>query len=247
MRPPSRPRGGIQRSRRRSIASWRAAWPRIPRTALIPAMSWPLRYIRSRARAPNRRLQQSKTTLVVATNAPTRRRAHGGSLPVAGVELQVIRSFRAGLVVPPPPEAVRFAAAVPLDAMIHTTQTVMEAPPSGIADGASPAVDGKESSAKSSRSAKPSSSRQKRSLNLRSSPSKALSAALPSLPTVKEPAASAVASSGLQIEVTSAVAEGTLTVFADRELLFSIDLASEKKGQPLHFENSLPAGPHHSE
>jgi hypothetical protein len=64
------------------------------------------------------------------------------------------------------------------------------------------------------------------------------------LPTVKEPAASAVASSGLQIEVTSAVAEGTLTVFADRELLFSIDLASEKKGQPLHFENSLPAGPH---
>jgi serine/threonine protein kinase len=160
------------------------------------------------------------------------------------LSFQVIRSLRAGLVVPPPPEAVRFAAAVPLDALIHTTQTVTEAPPSGIADGASSAVDGKESSTKPSRSAKPASSRQKRPLNLQSSPSKALSAALPSLPVVKEPAAPAVASSGLQIEVTSAVAEGTLTVFADRELLFSIDLASEKKGQPLHFKNSLPAGPH---
>jgi serine/threonine protein kinase len=160
------------------------------------------------------------------------------------LSVPAIRSVRGGLVLPPPPKAVRFETAVPLDALIHTTQTVTEALPSGIADTSSPAVERKESATKPSRSAKPSSSRQKRPLNLQSSPSKAVVAALPSLPVVKEPAAPVAPSSGLQIEITSAVSEGTLTVFADRELLFSIDLASEKQGRPLHFENALPAGPH---
>ncbi len=158
------------------------------------------------------------------------------------LSFQVIRSVRAGLVVPPPPEAVRFAAAVPLDALIHTTQTVTEAPSSEIADGASPGIDGKESSTKPSRSAKHPQSHQKPALSLRRAPAKAVVAALPASPALKEPAAPAA--SGLQIEVTSAVTEGTLTVFADRQLLFSVDLATEKKGQPLHFENALPAGPH---
>ncbi|HYW98143.1 MAG TPA: hypothetical protein VE822_03450, partial [Candidatus Elarobacter sp.] len=50
--------------------------------------------------------------------------------------------------------------------------------------------------------------------------------------------------SSLQIEITSAVREGTVIVFADRELLFSVNLAEEKKGQPVHFEHTLAAGPH---
>ena len=158
------------------------------------------------------------------------------------LSVPVIRSVRGGLVVPPPPRAVRFEAAVPLEALVHTTQTVTEALPSAIADGATPAVEGKERSIKSSRSAKVSSSHQKHPSNLQSSQPKAVLAAVPSLPAVKEPAAPAASS--LQIEITSAVSEGTLTIFADRQLLFSIDLASEKKGQPLHFENALPAGPH---
>jgi serine/threonine protein kinase len=160
------------------------------------------------------------------------------------LSVQVMRSVRGGLVVPPPPKAVRFEAAVPLDALVHTTQTVTETLPSESADAALREGERKESSTKPSRSAKPSSSRQKRPLNLQRSPAKALSAALPSSPPVKEPAAPAAPSSGLQIEITSAVNEGTLIVFADRQLLFSIDLASEKKGRPLHFENALPAGPH---
>jgi len=131
---------------------------------------------------------------------------------------------------------------VPLEALVHTAQTVTEALPSGIADGATPAVEGRERTIKSSRSVKASSSHQKHPSNLQSSQAKAVLAAVPSLPAVKEPAAPAA--SGLQIEITSAVSEGTLTIFADRQLLFSIDLASEKKGQPLHFENALPAGPH---
>jgi hypothetical protein len=70
-------------------------------------------------------------------------------------------------------------------------------------------------------------------------------AALPSLPLVNESAAKpAASSSGLQIEITSAVKEGTLTVFVDRELLFSRDLAGEKQGQPFRFAHALPAGPH---
>jgi hypothetical protein len=130
---------------------------------------------------------------------------------------------------------------VPLEALVHTAQTVTEALPSDIADGATPAVEGRERTIKSSRSVKASSSRQKHPLNLQSSQAKAVLAAVP---IVKEPAAPAAPSPSLQIEITSAVSEGTLTVFADRQLLFSIDLASEKKGQPLHFENALPAGPH---
>jgi hypothetical protein len=158
------------------------------------------------------------------------------------LSVPVMRSVRSGLVVPPPPHLVRFEAAVPLDALVHTTQTVAEAPSSEIADGTSPAVGGKESSTKPGRSAKHLQSRQKPALNLRSTPAKAVVAALPASPAVKEPAAPA--NSGLQIEVTSAVTEGTLIVFADRQLLFSVDLATEKKGQLLHFENALPAGPH---
>lgn len=158
------------------------------------------------------------------------------------LSVPVIRSVRSGLVVPPPPHAVRFEAAVPLDALVHTTQTVAEVPSSEIADGTWPSVGGKESSTKPGRSAKHLQSRQKPALNLRSAPPRAVVAALPASPAVKEPAAPAA--SGLQIEVTSAVTEGTLTVFADRQLLFSVDLATEKKGQPLHFENALPAGPH---
>lgn len=150
------------------------------------------------------------------------------------LSVPVIRSARFGLVVPPPPHAVRFEAAVPLDALVHTAQTVTEALE------VSPSVEDEESSRKPSRSPKHPPSHPKPAL--RSAPPKALVAALPASPAVKEPAAPAA--SGLQIEVTSAVTEGTLTVFADRQLLFSVDLATERKGQPLHFENALPAGPH---
>ena len=150
------------------------------------------------------------------------------------LSVPVMRSVRSGLVVPPPPHVVRFEAAVPLDALVHTAQTVREALE------ASPAVEDEESSRKSSRLAKHPPSHPKPAL--RSAPAKAVVAALPASPAVKEPVAPAA--SGLQIEVTSAVSEGTLTVFADRQLLFSVDLATEKKGQPLHFENALPAGPH---
>ncbi len=59
--PPSRRNPAVSPGfRQRWIASWPAAWPRIPRTALLPAMNWPLRFIHSRARAHKRRRRKSK-------------------------------------------------------------------------------------------------------------------------------------------------------------------------------------------
>jgi len=76
-------------------------------------MSWPLRYIRSRAERPSR-LQHQKTTLVVATNAPTRRVLMAAACLLLALSFQVIRSFRAGLVVPPPQKLFDLRRQVPL-------------------------------------------------------------------------------------------------------------------------------------
>jgi hypothetical protein len=54
----------------------------------------------------------------------------------------------------------------------------------------------------------------------------------------------AAAAPTLQIEITSAVAEGALAVFADRELLFTTNFATAAPGEPIHFEHAVPAGPH---
>jgi len=106
---PERPRGGnpaVSPALDRVVARCLA---KNPRTALLPAMSC-LCAISLGARERQSALQQSK-------DDPGGRdqRAHktswlmAAAFPVAGVELSVIRSFRAGLVVPPPPEAVRSA------------------------------------------------------------------------------------------------------------------------------------------
>jgi hypothetical protein len=59
-----------------------------------------------------------------------------------------------------------------------------------------------------------------------------------------EPVAQAVPAPSLQIEITSAVSDGTLAIFADRELLFTTNFASAAPGEAIHFEHALPAGPH---
>jgi len=61
---------------------------------------------------------------------------------------------------------------------------------------------------------------------------------------VSEPAAQAAPAPTLQIEITSGVAEGTLAIFADRELLLTTKFATAAPGEPIHFEHALPAGPH---
>ena len=151
--------------------------------------------------------------------------------------VSAMRSVRARLAVPPPPAGVRFSLALPPDALMHTSQDVAPVP---VADASSPADERKNSPARLNRSAK--NSRAHEEHPLRNSSSKTLVAALPSSPPVNQP--TATPHSSLQIEITSAVREGTVIVFADRELLFSVNLAEEKKGQPVHFEHALAAGPH---
>ncbi len=154
----------------------------------------------------------------------------------------MIRSVRTRLAVPPPPAGLRFSAAVPHDAVIRTSQTVTATPQSDIAG--APVGKQKHLSVRPKRSTKHAPVDEKQPRDLPSSSSKVFFAALPSLPLVNERAAPTAPTSGLHIEITSAVTEGTLAVFADRELLFSANLITEKHGQPMHFEHALPAGPH---
>jgi serine/threonine protein kinase len=158
--------------------------------------------------------------------------------------IPLTRSVRGRLVVPPPPAGLRFTSAVLPDALIYASQTVTAAPPSDAPAASPPAGEQKNSPAPSNRPAKHAAAREKRPSGLQNPPATAFFAALPALPLSKEPPAQAAPNSGLQIEITSVVSEGTLTVFADRELLFSANLAAGKQGQPMHFEHPLPAGPH---
>jgi hypothetical protein len=68
-------------------------------------------------------------------------------------------------------------------------------------------------------------------------------AASPKL-SVDAPAASVALATSLHIEISSAIHEGTLAIFADRELLFSTNLQSAAPGEPIRFEHALPAGSH---
>jgi serine/threonine protein kinase len=154
------------------------------------------------------------------------------------------RSARARFVVPAPPAALRFSAAPPPDASFHTSQTVAAALPSDDAGESLGAGERKNSPVRPKRSGKREPAHEKQPEDLASSASKLFFAALPSLPLVNEPAPQAIRTSQIQIEITSVVKEGTLTVFADRELLFSQDLSSTRQGQPMHFEHALPVGPH---
>ena len=154
-----------------------------------------------------------------------------------------LRSARARFAVPPPPAGLRFSAAPPPEALFHTPQTLAAALPSDNADESLRAGERKNSPARPKRSAKHEPAHEKPSADLASSASNLVLAGLPPLPPVNEPAPQ-VRSSRIQIEITSAVSEGVLTVFADRELLFSQDLSSARQGQPMRFDHALPAGPH---
>jgi len=158
--------------------------------------------------------------------------------------VSVIHSVRARLAVPPPPANLRFTSAVPPDALLYASQTVTVAPQPNAVDASSPEASEKNPPKRPSRSAKHNLVRKTQPKALQHFPSEAFFAALPTLPPVNEPPAQAAPNSALHIEITSAVSEGTLTVFADRELLFSADLAAEKQGHSMHFEHALPAGPH---
>jgi hypothetical protein len=167
-----------------------------------------------------------------------------GACLVLAFSFPAVRSVRTWLAVPPPPASLRFTSAPPTEAFLYASQAETAAPLPDAADASSLLAVQKDAPKRANRSAKRAAAPAKRPGELKNSPSETFFAALPSLPLVSTPAAQAAPGSGLQIEITSAVNEGTLTVFADRELLFSADLARQKQGQPMHFEHALPPGPH---
>jgi hypothetical protein len=70
-----------------------------------------------------------------------------------------------------------------------------------------------------------------------------VSVAAPALPVFMAPASPAAAQrASLHIHIDASVAEGTLAIFADHDLLLTTRLFT--RTEPLHIEHSLPAGPH---
>jgi serine/threonine protein kinase len=154
------------------------------------------------------------------------------------------RSVRARLALPLPPANVRFTSAPPPEAFLYASQTEAAALQPDATDVSLAEAAQKVTPKRTNRSAKHGPAPAKQPRDLRNSPAPTFFSALPSLPLVSTPTAQTAPASGLQIEITSAVREGTLTVFADRELLFSADLSAQKQGRPMHFEHALPPGPH---
>jgi hypothetical protein len=147
------------------------------------------------------------------------------------------------MVIPPPPATLHFSSALPPDALSDTLQIAASLPVPDAGEPSALKTAPKASATQSNPSAKHA-ARKKPPSSLQNSSSKSFFAALPSLPLVSEPAPPAARSTEIQIEITSAVSEGILTVFADRELLFTQDLSSAKPGQPMRFEHALSAGAH---
>jgi serine/threonine protein kinase len=72
-----------------------------------------------------------------------------------------------------------------------------------------------------------------------------VSLAAPVLPVFMAPASPAAAQrASMHINIDGGVAEGTLAIFADHELLLTTALYTRTTSEPLHIEHSLPAGPH---
>jgi serine/threonine protein kinase len=64
-------------------------------------------------------------------------------------------------------------------------------------------------------------------------------------PVFMAPASPATAQrASLHINIDASVAEGTLAIFADHELLLTTALYTRTTSEPLRIEHSLPAGPH---
>lgn len=159
---------------------------------------------------------------------------------VAGIS--AARAVRTWYRIVPPPASVRFSSVVPPDAYLHTTQTAVDfAAFDG--SGAFPASEVEERPApRAKRGTKLATARQKQLRDAQNSSSKPAPAAPPPQPV--QAVTQAAATSGLHIEISSAVKEGTLAIFADQKLLFTTGLASGMPGQPIQFDHALPAGSH---
>jgi serine/threonine protein kinase len=150
------------------------------------------------------------------------------------------RSLRARFI-PAAIPAIHFSLPeVPSEAFTHTLRTVTEAPPPVAAGDLAAQV----ANWHVIRPAKIAAARTKQPRAIRNSPGIPSPNFVASPSPASESAAQAAPVSSLQIEITSTITEGTLAIFADRELLFTTNLVTATPGEPIHFEHALPPGPH---
>ena len=158
-----------------------------------------------------------------------------GSVPVS-------QSLRARFTVPSAPAFHFSLPEAPPEAFTPTLQTVTEAPVPVTAGDLVSQTAQERPHRRANRPGKLAAARTKQPGGIPQGVSSPKIIASPS--PAPESAAQAVPAPTLQIEITSAVAEGTLAIFADRELLFTTNFATAAPGEPIHFEHALPAGPH---
>jgi serine/threonine protein kinase len=84
----------------------------------------------------------------------------------------------------------------------------------------------------------------KQPVDLRELQRNAAASASSSLAPAPESAAKAAPASSLRIEIISTLTEGTLAIFADRELIFTANFETGTTGDPILAQHPLPTGAH---
>jgi serine/threonine protein kinase len=154
----------------------------------------------------------------------------------------VSRSLRARFTLPSVPPIHFSIPEAPSEAFRHTLQQMSTAPAPIAAGGLVSQVAQERPNRHAHRPAKLAAARTKQPGVI---PHGVLSPEIIASPSpASEPAAQTATAPTLQIEITSTVVEGTLAIFADRELLFTTNFATTAPGEPIHFEHALPTGPH---
>jgi tRNA A-37 threonylcarbamoyl transferase component Bud32 len=156
-----------------------------------------------------------------------------GSVPVS-------RSLRARLALPSAP-AIHFPLPqVPAEAFTPTLPTVVEAetPPPEAAPSRVAPVTNRRVTGRAQLAA----AREKQPSGAGDTPGISSPRFIPSLSLASDSAARTAPASTLQIEIISSVTEGSLAIFAARELIFTTNLVTVTAGEPIHFEHALPAG-----
>jgi serine/threonine protein kinase len=154
------------------------------------------------------------------------------------------RSLRARFAVPSAPRIQASLPEVPAEAFTHTLQTAAATPQPDTATSLLSQVTQQRPVLRVTRPRKVAVARAKQFGDSRDAQKVSSPNPLASSAPASESAAHTVPASTLKIEITSTVNEGALAIFAEHELLFTTNLTTTTPGDPIHFEHSLPSGPH---
>ncbi len=163
--------------------------------------------------------------------------------------LPAARSVRGWSATPAAPARLRFSPVVPADAYSYTSQSMIAALKSNAIDAATPATRQKRPATRretaiAKRAGKLAATDRGQTRDAEHSLPPATPVAVRPLPLPNEAETQSAQTPSLQVEIISAAKEGTVAVFADQELLFTINLPTRRPGEPVRFERALSAGAH---